>query len=117
MNEKLKKENLSKEIGEEDKTQGLVFKLFRKGLIDGVSTHQEITEHDCRYDWSDALTWLPETPYYAPAYVLRCVRVETDGDTLTRYYVARFSYGEWRDANDQKLICVDKYHRVHWKLI
>ena len=93
------------------------FRLLRNGVVDGVPTQQDITASMQRHEWSDERRWKPETPCYLVPMVLKCVKIDTDGDHRVSYFVAIYLHEEWREANTRARIELDLYSEVSWKLI
>ena len=102
----------------------LTFKILRRGIIDGLTSEQDITNLDI---WSDVSKWTPITPFWSCTYLLEI----TDdlfikiGNEKTYYLIAEFckhdqifvimEYGD-RDYN-RKISDIMKFKRIKWKLI
>ena len=93
------------------------FQLIRVGAIDGVCTQQDITNHPQKHEWSDESIWKPLTPHFIVPMILKCVTTDSDGDSSTYYFVARYTFGKWQDINTGKNINTEHYNSVHWKLV
>lgn len=92
------------------------FQLLRKGIVDGIYTIQDITDHQQRIEWSDGVVWEPETPGIRAHFVLRLTRIDSDNEHRFRYYVGYYTNGKWRCSNTNTELDI-RCTRLAWKLI
>ena len=97
------------------------FRLLREGIIDGVLTKQDITNHPQQYEWTNAKMWHPLTPHFCPTYILKCVYEDTDGDISVTHIPVTYEFNEWRtesaDPKGNHAFDRTRFTNVYWKLI
>lgn len=97
------------------------FRLLREGIIDGVLTTQDITNHPQQYEWTNAKRWHPLTSHFCPTYILKCVYEDTDGEIFVTHIPVTYEFNEWRtesaDPKGNHVFDCTRFTNVYWKLI
>jgi hypothetical protein len=102
----------------------LTFKILRKGIIDGLTSEQDITNLDI---WSDVSKWTPITPFYTGTYLLEITdNLFIKKTNENKYYLISkfckrdqiFVILDYENYNcNKKVSSIAKPENIRWKLI